>query len=448
MFGTLPGHSHLMIALFMKQYFHFDRVGTSYARETLAGLTTFVTMAYIIIVNPAILEAAGIPRAATVTATILAAAFGTLMMGLYAKRPFAVAPLMGENAFVAFTVVGVLGYSWQTALAAVFISGVLFAILTVVGVRTYLAEALPASLKNSFAVGIGLFLTFIGLNETGIVTLGVAGAPVKMGDFRSPAVLLSILGFLATAWMMMRGVRGAIIIGILAVTLLSVLLGVTPVPEKIVSSPAGISEIAFKLDLEGALQWGMFPVILTVFVMVFVDTLATLYGLSVRANLLDKTGNLPEIEKPMLTDAVATSVAAVLGTTTTGAYIESAAGIEAGGRTGFTCVVVALLFLASLFLAPVFVMIPAHAYGPALIIVGLLMLEPIKNIPFDDMTESVPAFVTIILMVFTFNIGVGMTAGFVTYPLFKLATGNARQIRAGMWVLALLSLVFFAVSPH
>ncbi len=432
----------------MHDYFAFDRNQTSYARETLAGLTTFVTMAYIIIVNPAILEAAGIPRAATVTATILAAAFGTLMMGVYAKRPFAVAPLMGENAFIAFTVVGVLGYAWQAALAAVFISGVLFALLTLVGVRQYLAEALPASLKQSFAVGIGLFLAFIGLNETGIVTLGVAGAPVKMGDIRHPSVLLAIAGFLLTAWLMMKQVRAAIIVSMLVITVVSIVLGITPLPEHLLSVPAGIDTIALQLDFRGALQWGMLPVILTVFVMVFVDTLATLYGLSVRANLLDENGNLPEIEKPMLTDAVATSVAALLGTTTTGAYIESAAGIESGGRTGFTSVVAALLFLLALFFTPLFVVVPAHAYGPALIIVGLLMVEPIRNIPFNDYTELVPAFVTIMLMVFTFNIGVGMTAGFVTYPLFKVLTGRVKEVRTGMWVLAALSVLFFALSPH
>ncbi len=432
----------------MHRYFAFDRNATSYAQETLAGVTTFVTMAYIIIVNPAILEAAGIPRAATVTATILAAAIGTLMMGVYARRPFAVAPLMGENAFIAFTVVGVLGYSWQAALAAVFISGVLFAVLTLLGVRQYLAEALPTSLKQSFAVGIGLFLVFIGLNETGMVTVGAAGAPVKMGDFRSSTVLLAIGGFLLTVWMMMRHIRAAIILGILTVTVASMALGITPLPEKLASAPASISEIAFRLDFAGAVQWGMLPVILTVFVMVFVDTLATLYGLSVRANLLDEHGNLPEIEKPMLTDAVATAVAAILGTTTTGAYIDSAAGIESGGRTGFASVVVAVLFLLALFFTPLFVIVPAHAYGPALIIVGLLMLEPIRSIPFNDYSELVPAFVTIVLMVFTFNIGVGMTAGFVTYPLFKLLTGRVREIRAGMWVLAALSLLFFAMSPH
>lgn len=432
----------------IQSYFQFDSFGTSYRRELLAALTTFVTMAYIIVVNPAILEAAGIPRGATVTATILASSFGTLMMGLYAKRPFAVAPLMGENAFIAFSVVSVMGYSWQTALAAVFLSGVLFALLTVVGVREYLAHAIPNSLKNSFAVGIGLFLAFIGLNATGIVRLGVAGAPVRMGDFRSPTVLLAVGGFLITAWLTMKRVRASIIIGIIAVSAFSVLLGITPFPGELVSLPASISPILFHLDLAGAMHWGMFSIILTILVMVFVDTIATLFGLSSRARLLDENGDLPQIERPMLTDAVATAVAALLGTTTTGAYVESAAGIEAGGRTGFTSVVVAALFLAALFFSPLIVMIPPHAYGPSLVIVGLLMLEPVKKLPFDDYTELVPAFVTIILMVFTFNIGVGMTAGFVCYPLFKILSGRFREVRSGMWILASLSLLFFIFSPR
>ncbi|MBI5472226.1 MAG: NCS2 family permease [Ignavibacteriae bacterium] len=432
----------------MKRYFNFDLHQTSYRQELLAGATTFVTMAYIIIVNPAILAAAGIPREATVTATILAAAFGTLMMGVYAKRPFAVAPLMGENAFIAFTVVTVLGYSWQSALAAVFISGVLFIVLTLVRLRTYLAQAIPMSLKHSFAVGIGLFLAFIGLNETGIVTLGVAGAPVRMGDIRSASVLLAVLAFLLTTWFIIKRVRAAIILGILIVTALSFALDITPLPETLVSMPASLAPIALQLDFNGLLRWGMFPVIFTVFMMVFVDTLATLFGLSSRANLLDANGNLPGIEKPMLTDAAATSVAALLGTTTTGAYIESAAGIEAGGRTGFTSVVVAALFVLALFFGPLLVAIPAHAYAPSLIIVGLLMLEPIKRIPFDDYTELVPAFVTIVLMVFTFNIGIGMTAGFVVYPLLKLLTGRRREVSGGMWILAGLSLLFFVLAPH
>jgi len=432
----------------MKRYFEFEKNSTSYQKEILAGATTFVTMAYIIVVNPAILESAGIPRPSTVTATILAAAFGTLMMGVYAKRPFAVAPLMGENAFIAFTVVRLLGYPWQTALGAIFLSGVLFAILTVCKVRSYLARAIPPSLKYSFAVGIGLFLAFIGLNESQIITIGIQGAPLKVGNLGSPPVLLSILGFFIIIWLMVKRVRAAIIIGILLISALSIVLGIAPLPERFIGAPASLSPIALQLDIVGSLRWGMFPIILTVFMMVFVDTLATLFGLSVRANLLDAEGNLPEIEKPMLADAVATSLAALLGTTTTGAYIESASGIETGGRTGFTSVVVAALFLLSLFLAPMVVSIPPYAYGPSLIIVGMLMLEPIRKIPFDDFTELVPAFMTIILMVFTFNIGIGMTGGFVSYALIKLLSGRGREVHGGMWFLAGLSLLFFIFTPH
>jgi AGZA family xanthine/uracil permease-like MFS transporter len=429
----------------MKAFFSFDLHNTNYRREVLAGFTTFITMAYIIVVNPAILETAGIPRDASVTATILAAALGTFMMAFYAKRPFAVAPLMGENAFIAFTVVGLLGYSWQVALGAVFVSGILFAILTIVGVRELLAKSIPSSLKQSFAVGIGLFLTFVGLHTCGIIS---ADSPVRMGDLEHPAVLLAVLNLLLMMFLIIKRIRAAIIVAMAATTVVSIALGITPLPASLLSLPADISRIAFQIDIAGALEWGMLPVILTVFIMVFVDTLATLFGLSVRANLLDKDGNLPEIEKPMLTDAVSTSVAALLGTTTAGAYAESAVGIEAGGRTGFTSVVVASLFLLSLIFTPLVVIIPAHAYAPSLIIVGLLMLEPIRAIPFDDYTELVPAFLTIVLMVFSFNIGVGMTTGFVTYPLLKLLAGRVHEVRPGMWILGGLSLLFFLVSPQ
>ncbi len=422
--------------------------GVEFRREAIAGVTTFTTMAYIIIVNPAILSAAGMPREASVTATILAAAVGTLMMGLYARRPFAVAPLMGENAFIAFTVVKLLGFSWQVALGAVFLSGILFIVLTIVGARAYAAGAIPNSLKLSFAVGIGLFLAFIGLNETGMVVLGVGGSPVRAGNFRDPGVLLAAGGVLLIVWMMIRQIRGAIIIGIVAISVIAMVTGQTRIPESLVSMPASLAPVALQLDIAGAVRWEMMPVLLTVFVMVFVDTLATLFGLSVRAGLLDEQGNLPQIERPMLTDAVATAAAALLGTTTAGAYVESAAGIASGGKTGLTSVVVAVLFLLSLFFTPLFTAVPACAYGPALIVVGLLMLEPVRQIPFEDYTESVPAFITIVLMVFTFNIGVGMTAGFVAFPVLKLLSGRRREVAGGMWFLGLLSLCFFLFSPH
>ncbi|HWI41579.1 MAG TPA: NCS2 family permease [Verrucomicrobiae bacterium] len=431
----------------MKNFFRFDEHGTSVKQETVAGITTFLTMAYIIIVNPAILETAGIPRGPSTTATIVAAVFGTVVMALFANRPFAIAPYMSENAFIAFTVVKVLGYSWQTALGAVFIAGVLFTLLTVFKVRSWLAEAIPLSLKCAFAVGIGLFLTFIGLNETGLVTLGVAGAPVKMGNITQPSVLLAVAGYLLTVVLMARRVPGAIVIGIVAATAASVALGVTRMPESLVSLPPDLSPILGELSIRGALEPSFFPVVLTTFIMAFLDTVGTLIGLSMRADLLDEKGNLPEIEKPMLADALATTVAPLLGTTTTGAYIESAAGIEEGGRTGFTALVVAALFALSLFFAPLFTMVPPHAYGIALIVIGSFMIEPVKRLDFDDFTELVPAFLTIVLMIFTYNIGVGMTSGLLVYPLLKSATGRGKEVPAGMWVLALLSLSFFLFFP-
>ncbi len=432
----------------MHRYFNFAANRTSYRQEIVAGIATFLTMAYIIVVNPAILEAAGIPKGPSITATIISAAFGTLVMGLYAKRPFAIAPYMGENAFIAFTVVKGMGYSWQTALGAIFLSGVLFTLLTVFRVRSWLANAIPRSLKYSFAVGIGLFLTFIGLNETGLVALGVQGAPVCLGKVTSPATLLAVVGFLTIAWLLVKRVHGALIIGILVTTLLSFAAGVAPLPRELVSLPPSPAPILGQLDIVGALSPKALPVVLIVFVMAFVDTVGTLIGLSARAGLLDDDGNLPEIEKPMLADALANLVAPLVGTTTTGAYIESAAGIEEGGRTGFTALVTAGLFLLALFLAPLFTAIPPHAYGPALIAIGILMLSPVTKLDFDDYTELIPAFLTIVLISFTYNIGVGLTAGLLVYPLLKLITGRVSEVPRPLWLLAAMSLLFYLVYPY
>lgn len=432
----------------MHRYFDFDGHHTSYRQEILAGLATFLTMAYIIVVNPAILEAAGIPKGASITATIISAAFGTLVMGVYAKRPFAIAPYMGENAFIAFTVVKGMGFPWQTALGAIFLAGVLFTILTVFRVRSWLANAIPLSLKHSFAVGIGLFLTFIGLNEIGVVALGVPGSPVTLGHITSPATLLAILGFLVTAWLLVKQVHGALIIGIIVTTVLSVVLGITPLPTSVVSMPPSLAPTLGQLDIMGALSVKGLPIVVIIFVMAFVDTIGTLIGLSSRAGFLDANGNLPEIEKPMLADALVNLVAPFVGTTTSGAYVESAAGVEEGGRTGFTAVVVAGLFLLSLFFAPVFTAIPPHAYGIALVAIGILMVGPIAKLNFTDYTELIPAFLTIVLISFTYNVGVGLTAGLLIYPVLKLITGRVREVPPPLWVLSAMSLVFFVVYPY
>ncbi len=433
----------------MKTYFEFDKHRTTYKQETLAGLATFLTMAYIIIVNPAILEAAGIPKGPSMTATILAAAFGTLIMGLYAKRPFAIAPYMGENAFIAFTVVKVLGCPWQTALGAIFIAGVLFTLLTVFKVRGWLADTLPQSLKYSFSVGIGLFLTFIGLNETGVVVLGVpgrAGEPREAvpahGAARRARVLHHHLahdqeGPGRDHHRHPRDHRAVVYPA-----------DVTPMPASWVSLPPGLGPIALQLDIAGALSLKNLPIVLIIFVMAFVDTVGTLIGLSARGGLLDEKGNLPEIEKPMLADAVANLIAPMLGHHDHGGLHRIRRGDHRGRPDGLHGARGLGALPARALLRPILTAVPPHAYGTALIVIGIFMISPLTKIDFSDYTELVPAFLTIVLMIFTYNIGVGMTAGLLAYPLLKTVNGRFREVPAGMWVFAALSLVFYIFYPY
>lgn len=430
------------------RFFDFDRYGTTLGRESLAGLTTFVTMSYIIAVNPAILKAAGIPEGPSMVATAATAIFGSVMMGLVANRPFAIAPYMGENAFIAYTVVRVMGYPWQAALGAVFIAGVAFTALSIGRVRKWMVEALPAGLSHSFAAGIGLFLTFIGLNEAGLVVLGVPGAPVHMGNLGSAPALVAILSFLLISALMLWRVPGAILLGILGATAVAFASGVARAPRTWMSLPPDPSPLVMHLDIAGALKPGFAGITLAIFVMALIDTMGTLVGVSALAGFLDERGSLPGIERPMIADSLSTVFAALMGTTTSGAFVESAAGVSVGGRTGFTALVVAALFGVSLFFAPIVTAIPAAAYGPALIVVGSLMMTPIAKIDFTDPGESVPAFAVIALMSFTYNIGVGITAGLVLYPLFKVLAGRAGEVRPGLWALAGLSLLFFVFYPY
>jgi len=432
----------------LSRYFGLEQLRTTPRRELLAGLTTFITMAYIIVVNPKILEAAGIPLGPSMMATILTAFIGTLLMGVYAKRPFAIAPYMGENAFVAYTLVKGMGYPWQTVLGAVFISALIFALLTVLKVRGWLVGAIPQSLKIAFSVGIGFFLAFIGLNETGIVKLGVPGAPVQVGNLTEPATWLAIFCFLLISALQIRKTTGAILLGMLITTLLAATSGLVKLPREFISLPVSLAPTFGKLDIVGALRPEFFPVIMTLFVILFVDTMGTLIGVSYIGGFLDKKGNLPEVEKPMLCDSFATMAGAVLGTTASGAYIESATGIEAGGRSGLTAVFTALFFLIALLFFPLLTIVPPCAYGPALIAVGGLMLSPVKDIDFSDLSELIPAFITIALISFTYNLGMGMAAGFIVYPLAKAVAGKSREIPVGLWVLSGFSILFFMLYPY
>ncbi len=455
-----------------ERLFKIEARGTRVRTEILGGATTFITMAYIIVVNPAILSFAGIPQGPSTVATILAAVFGCLAMGLYANRPIAVAPYMGENAFIAFGLAA-LGIGWQLRLGAVFVSGLVFALITLFKVRAWLANSISASLKHSFAVGIGLFLAFIGLYETGIVTSSVAGAPagslalgaggmlaapdvpLKIGDLRSPGVLLAVFGFLVISFLLYRRIRGGILIGIAVTAALGYALGLGEAPRAVAALPFtgdySLAPIALKLDIAGVLKLSFLPVLVTLFLMGFLDTLGTLVGVGAAGGMLDEKGNFPDIERPMMVDAFTCMVSAVAGTSTSGAYIESATGIREGARTGLAAVTTAALFAASLFFIPLVEPLQhlRYAYGPALIAVGLLMLVSIRNIAFDDLTELVPAFATIAVMVFSYNIANGLTAGLVLWPLFKVLAGRGREVRAGSLVLAALCLVYYIFGlPH
>lgn len=440
----------------MRDFFRLKEHGTNVRTEIIAGITTFLTMSYIIVVNPAILANAGIPIGPQAVATILAAVAGTLLMAFHANRPFAIAPYMGENAFIAFTVVIGMGCSWQSGITAVLIGGILFVLITALGLRSWLAAAVPRSLKFSFVVGIGLFLTLIGLMDSGIVVKPPSpSVPLGIGVLTDPEPLLAILAFLVMAVLIIRKVKGAIMYGILGTTVAAFVLksaGVdlpsVHVPESLWSAPPSIGPLLFQFRFAEVFRWSFFPIILTVFIMDFVDTMGTVIGVSARANLLDENGNLPDMQKPMMADALATVIGACLGTTTTGTYIESAAGIEEGGRTGLTPLVTAILFMMALFFTPILTAVPRCAYGPALIIVGVLMMDAVRSIDFRDLTELIPAFVVIVLMSFTYNIGIGCTAGFVAYPIVKVCSGRVAEVNAGTWILGVISLMMFVFYPY
>ncbi|WP_315834507.1 NCS2 family permease [Bradyrhizobium prioriisuperbiae] len=410
--------------------------------EVIAGVTTFLTMSYIIFVNPEILSTTGMDRNAVFVATCLAAALGSLIMGLVARWPIGMAPGMGLNAFFAFTVVGAMGFTWQQALGAVFISGVIFLLLTVSGVRSWLIAGIPHSMRSAIAAGIGLFLAIIALKNADIVVANKA-TYVTLGDVTRMGPLLAILGFFIIAGLDSLKVRGAILIGILVITVLSMLLGVTKF-NGIVSMPPSILPTFLQLDVMGALHAGLLHVIL-VFVLVEVfDATGTLIGVAKRAGLIEE-GQPNRLGRALLADSTAIVAGSLLGTSSTTAYVESASGVQAGGRTGLTAVVVAALFIAALLFSPLAGSVPAYATAPALLYVACLMLRELVEIEWEDVTDAAPAALTALMMPFTYSIANGLAFGFISYAVLKTVTGRAREVHAATWLVAALFIVRFAL---
>jgi adenine/guanine/hypoxanthine permease len=426
----------------LEQYFQFREPGTNWRTEILAGCTTFVTMAYIIFVNPAILHETGMPLAAVVAATCLCAGFGSVLMGVLARYPIALAPGMGLNAYFTYSVVKGLGVPWQTALGAVFLSGVAFLILTAVGVRQMIVSAIPHELYAAVAVGIGLFIALIGLHNSGII-VGNKDTLVAMGNLRNPETLLAIAGLLLIAALLAWRVRGAILIGILGTTAIGVVCGLVRWQPQ-TYSVRDISATAFQLNIRGAIGYGLIEI---VFVFLFVDlfdNIGTLVAVGKQANLFDKANQIPRINRILFADATATIVGSLAGTSTVTSYIESAAGVAAGGRSGVTAITAGLLFCVALFVAPVVGAIPGAATAPALIVVGSLMIAHAAEIPWSDPVVAVPAFLTILTIPLTFSIANGLAFGFTTYVLLKIARGEFRSVSWLVYVLAALFIARFA----
>nr|WP_240558571.1 NCS2 family permease [Paracoccus contaminans] len=433
--------------MMLENHFGLSAKGTSVRTELVAGLTTFLTMAYIIFVNPDILSTTGMDRDAVFVATCLAAAVGSAIMGLWANWPIGMAPGMGLNAFFAFTVVGAMGYTWQQALGAVFISGVVFLILSATGIRRWLIEGIPQSMRSAIAAGIGMFLALIAFNNAGIVVASPATL-VTLGDLTQTGPLLTIGGFLLIAALDALRVPGAILIGILAVTVVSILTGFSAFGG-IVSPPPSIAPTFLQLDILGALGTGIVHVVLVMVLVEVFDATGTLIGVAKRAGLLPEGQDHTNggLSRALMADSTAIVAGSLLGTSSTTAYVESASGVQAGGRSGLTALTVAVLFLAATFLAPLAGSVPAQATAPALIYVATLMLRELAEIEWKDVTEAAPAVLTALAMPFTYSIANGLAFGFVSYAGIKLLSGRAGQVHPATWIIAALFVIRFVFFP-
>jgi len=427
---------------FLTRFFKLEEKHTSVRTEILAGLTTFIALAYIMFVNPNILAETGIPKEAAVASTIWIAALSTMVMGVFANYPVALAPGMGLNAFFAYYVCGVLHLHWTVALGAVFFSGILFLILTISHIRQAIINAVPQNLRVAIGVGIGLFIAFVGLKGSGLIVSDSATF-ITLGSVTKPTTLLSLFGLLVTGILMARDIQGSILIGIIATTLLSMCLGYSPIPHSfadvISTSVPSMGETFGKLDVAGAWDYGIVSIIFTFTVVELFDNMGTLIGLTSKAKLVKPNGEIENLDRALTTDAVGTIFSSIFGTSTVTSYIESATGIAAGGKTGLTAVTVAVMFLISLLFAPLIGLVPGFATAPALILVGALMMGDVGKINFQDFTDGLPAFLTIIMMPLTSSIANGFAFGFISFAFMKAATGKHKEVS---WIMWLVSIAF------
>ena len=421
----------------LKKLFGFDSTKTTIRTEIVAGITTFLTMSYILAVNPTMFgELDGMPVGSVFTSTALAAIVGCLSMAFVGKLPFGLAPGMGLNAFFVYSVCMGMGYSWQFALTAVLIEGLIFIVLTLTNLREAIVNAIPMSLRNAIGAGIGLFIAFIGLKSAGVVVSDEATL-VALGDVTSGSALLAFIGLVITGFMYSRNVPGAILLGIIITMVIGIPLGVTEF-KGIVSAPESIAPIFCQFEFDKILSVDMLVVVFTFFFIDMFDTVGTLVGVCTKAKMMDENGNIYRVKQAFMADSIATTVGALLGTSTTTTYVESAAGVAQGGRSGLTALVVGGCFVIAMFFSPLFLSIPSAATAPALIIVGLLMAEQIKNVDFDDFSESIPAFVCMIMMPLTYSISNGILIGMITYVLMNMICGKFKKLSPAMYILAVL----------
>lgn len=427
----------------LEKLFGFDKNVTRVRTEILAGITTFLTMAYILAVNPNILSATGMDKGALFTTTVVASAFATLLMAFYAKLPFGLAPGMGLNAFFAYTVCLTMGYTWQFALTAVLIEGIIFILLTVTNLREKIVDAIPVTLKNAIGAGIGLFISFIGLQNAGIIVNNDATL-ISMGNITSGSALLGMIGLVVTSLLLVKKVRGALLFGILITTLIGIPMGITKF-DGIISTPPSIEPIFWQFEWHNIFTKEMIVVVFTFLFVDMFDTIGTLVGVTTKAGMMDKNGKIPHLKQAFMVDAIGTTAGAMLGTSTITTFVESASGVGEGGRSGLTSFVTAVCFLLSLFLAPFFLSVPGAATAPVLILVGLMMMSSVLKVNISDYSEAIPAFICIIFMPLAYSISDGIVLGMISYVLINLLSGNYRKLSIGMYILAAIFVLKFFI---